>query len=139
MKLDEVHAVVDRDEDGYRFVDFPDVPGCHTQGRTLRKARERMRNALALFVDNADTVRSIEHLKVSEATQKLIDESRWLRQEVAEKQRMAQEATKDAAVALLALGWSLRDSAEALGLSFQRVQQIASPSRERQQSAAAHK
>lgn len=29
-------AVTRRDEDGYWFADFPDIPGCHTQA--LRRA-----------------------------------------------------------------------------------------------------
>ncbi|MGH8904035.1 MAG: type II toxin-antitoxin system HicB family antitoxin [Egibacteraceae bacterium] len=62
MTAGPYRAVIVRDEDGYWFVDFPDVPGCHTQGRTLRAARQRMRDALLLLVDDAGTAHVVEDL-----------------------------------------------------------------------------
>ena len=48
-------AVFERDPDGRWTVDVPEVQGCHSYGRTIEQARERVREALALFVDDADT------------------------------------------------------------------------------------
>jgi len=56
-------AVVRRDEDGYWFADFPDIPGCHTQAKTRELLRVRMRDALDLFVPDADTAVVTEDLR----------------------------------------------------------------------------
>jgi predicted RNase H-like HicB family nuclease len=40
-----------RDEDGWVFADVVELPGCHTQGRTREQARERIREALAGWVE----------------------------------------------------------------------------------------
>lgn len=47
------HVVYDQDDDGRWFASVPAVPGCHTQGQTIEEARQRIRDALALFVDDA--------------------------------------------------------------------------------------
>jgi predicted RNase H-like HicB family nuclease len=49
-------VIYERDEAGWWVVEVPDVPGCHTQGRTIEQARERILDALSLFVDDADQV-----------------------------------------------------------------------------------
>ena len=48
-------AVFERDADGRWTVDVPEVQACHSYGRTIEQARERVRGALALYVDDADT------------------------------------------------------------------------------------
>lgn len=42
-----------RDADGWWVASVRGVPGCHAQGRTIRQAIERAREALSLFVDDA--------------------------------------------------------------------------------------
>lgn len=41
-------VIIERDEDGYYVADCPDLPGCHTQGRTLEKAITNIRDAIEL-------------------------------------------------------------------------------------------
>lgn len=43
-------VVYEREPDGRWTVHAPDLTGCHTHGRTIEQARERIREALALFV-----------------------------------------------------------------------------------------
>ena len=43
----------EHDEDGWWVADVPEVPGCHTQGRTIEQARERILDALSLYTDAA--------------------------------------------------------------------------------------
>ena len=43
----------ERDESGWWVASVRGVRGCHTQGRTVDEARRRIREALALFVDDA--------------------------------------------------------------------------------------
>lgn len=42
------------DGDGVIVASVPEVPGCRTQARDKNEARLRIRDALALFVDDAD-------------------------------------------------------------------------------------
>jgi predicted RNase H-like HicB family nuclease len=41
----------ERDADDWWFAEVKDVPGCHTQGRTIEQARERIREALQAWFD----------------------------------------------------------------------------------------
>lgn len=44
-------AVLHFDATGWWFVEAPELPGCHTQGRTIDQARDRIREAIALWLD----------------------------------------------------------------------------------------
>ncbi len=45
----------ERDDDGWWVGSVKGVRGCHTQGRTIEETRRRIRDALSLFVDDAET------------------------------------------------------------------------------------
>jgi predicted RNase H-like HicB family nuclease len=47
----EFSVVVERDEDGYYVASVPELPGCHTQARSLDKLMERIREAIALCLE----------------------------------------------------------------------------------------
>ena len=49
----------DGDSDAW-LVRVDGVAGCHTYGATLNEARERIREALGLFVDDADSAEIID-------------------------------------------------------------------------------
>jgi predicted RNase H-like HicB family nuclease len=49
-------VIYERDEAGWWVTDVPDVPGCHTQGRTIEQPRERILDALSLYVDDAEQI-----------------------------------------------------------------------------------
>ncbi len=38
--------LIERDEDGWYVATVPDLPGCHTQARSLDELRERVREAV---------------------------------------------------------------------------------------------
>jgi predicted RNase H-like HicB family nuclease len=40
------HVVVERDEDGFFVGEVPELPGCHSQARTLVELRPRMVEAI---------------------------------------------------------------------------------------------
>jgi predicted RNase H-like HicB family nuclease len=50
MKQD-VHVVIERDEEGWFVASVPSLPGCHTQARTLDELTERMQEAIEAYVD----------------------------------------------------------------------------------------
>ncbi len=39
-------VVVERDEDGYYVASVPELPGCHTQAKTLDELTERVKEAI---------------------------------------------------------------------------------------------
>lgn len=47
----EFSVIVERDEDGYYVASVPELPGCHTQARSLDKLMERVREAIELCLE----------------------------------------------------------------------------------------
>jgi predicted RNase H-like HicB family nuclease len=39
-------VVVEKDEDGYYVASVPELPGCHTQGKTLDEIMKRIKEAI---------------------------------------------------------------------------------------------
>ena len=44
-------VVIERDEEGFYVASVPQLPGCHTQGRSLDSVMERMREAVELCLE----------------------------------------------------------------------------------------
>ena len=44
-------VVIERDEDGYYVASVPELPGCHTQARTLDELMVRVREAVELYLE----------------------------------------------------------------------------------------
>jgi predicted RNase H-like HicB family nuclease len=42
-------VVVERDEEGYYIGSVPELPGCHTQAKTIDKLMERVKEAIELY------------------------------------------------------------------------------------------
>jgi len=51
MKKRLFTVVVERGEDGYLIGSVPELPGCHTQGKTLDQLMERMQEAIELYLE----------------------------------------------------------------------------------------
>jgi predicted RNase H-like HicB family nuclease len=47
----EFSVIVERDEAGYYVASVPQLPGCHTQARSLDKLQERIREAITLCLE----------------------------------------------------------------------------------------
>jgi predicted RNase H-like HicB family nuclease len=47
----EFNVIVERDEDGYYVASVPELPGCHTQARSLDKLLERIKEAIELCLE----------------------------------------------------------------------------------------
>lgn len=136
MKGGSYRAVFERDESGAWIARVPSMRGCHTHGRSLEQARRRLREALGLWVSDADTAGLVEEIRLPLGASRAIRESRKRRVRADESRAHAQKATRQAARTLVEeLHLGLRDAAELLGLSHQRVQQlIRSGSHERHES-----
>ncbi len=44
-------VIIERDEEGYYVASVPQIPGCHTQARSLDEVTERIREAIALCLE----------------------------------------------------------------------------------------
>jgi len=47
-------VIVERDEDGYYVASVPALAGCHTQARSLDELVERVQEAIAVCLEDAD-------------------------------------------------------------------------------------
>ena len=52
----EFSVVIERDEDGYYVGSVPALPGCHTQARSLDELMDRVREAIAVCLEDRGTV-----------------------------------------------------------------------------------
>ena len=124
----------ERDTDsGWWLARVPSVPGCHTQGRTVGEARRRIREALSLFVDDAAVAEFQETVTMPMTVKRAVRAYRLLRKradaEAAKASRAATFAVKSLQHSTLRL--STRDAAAILGISHQRVAQLAAQKRRR--------
>lgn len=128
MNKQSYKVVFDRDETGAWIVEIPGVKGCHTWGRTIEKARENIREALALFIDrDAAKAEFDEEIRPPAGAREVVERARASRIAADRAASEAQEATR-VAVDILARDQHLpmRDIADLIGISYQRVHQLAS-------------
>jgi len=45
------HVIIERDSEGYYIASVPTLPGCHTQARSLDELDERIKEAIALYLE----------------------------------------------------------------------------------------
>ena len=123
--MNRYRLILERDESATWIARVPDVSGCHTYGRTLDQARRRIREALGLWVDDAATAELDEEIHLPRRARQVLRRSVTLRERAIRERAEAQAATADAASILVdELDLGMRDAAELLGVSHQRVQQL---------------
>ena len=117
-------AVYERDRASNAWlVHIKGIDGCQTYGRTLRQAEARIREALAAWLDREPDELVITSEWPEEVTRLASDVSRT-RSSAEEASREAAAKTAKAARRLEGMGLSRRDTADVLGISHQRVQQL---------------
>lgn len=47
-------VVIEKDEDGYYVASVPELPGCHTQARSLDELMDRVKEAIGLYLELED-------------------------------------------------------------------------------------
>jgi predicted RNase H-like HicB family nuclease len=125
----QYHATFELDPSGQWLVELDEIPEVHTFGRTLGKAREYLLDALALWLD--EPVEAVKHLvEFGKPTlpidiQKTVDMALAGREIADAATQTAAALTAQASVELVTgARLSMRDAADVLGLSHQRVQQL---------------
>jgi predicted RNase H-like HicB family nuclease len=121
------HVTYERNAPGWWVASVRGVKGCHTQGRTVDEARRRVREALSLFVDDAASADLIDQVKLPATVRKAIRAYASLRKRADAEDKRASAAARRAVRVLRGgkLKMSARDAAALLGLSHQRVHQLA--------------
>ncbi len=114
------------DEDGWWVASVVKVKGCHTQGKSIVQARRRIREALALFVDDeiARAAELVDDVKLPTKLAKVVDCHADVARRTAHQNAKLQAVRVKTARALTKAGLSVRDAGEVLGISHQRVQQL---------------
>jgi predicted RNase H-like HicB family nuclease len=118
----------ERDEAGWWIAELQGVPGVNSDGRTVADARRRVREALSLAIgdDPAEAAELVDHVKLPVQVRKVVARATTARSKLDAIQAEAQESTATAVRELRKrLGLSIRDIADLLGISHQRVQQLA--------------
>ncbi len=55
MAMKDVYTIIiEKDEDGYYVGSIPDLPGCHTQAKSVDQLMDRMEEAIALWLEDAE-------------------------------------------------------------------------------------
>jgi len=123
-KTKTYRVVFERDEAGLWTARIQGVAGCHTQGRTLAQARERIREALSLFDARAGTVELVDDVRLPAQVTRLVKAQRSARSRQAAMEAELRTLNVKAARELTRqLGLSLRDTGELLGVSQESVRQ----------------
>jgi len=117
----------ERDEGGWWIAELHGVLGVNSDGRTVADARRRVREALSLAIgdDAAERAELVDDVKLPATLKRAVRRAVATRTKADKLQAAAQEATRTLVKELTRrYGLSVRDAAELLGVSHQRVQQL---------------
>jgi len=123
----------ERDETGWWVAQVKEAPAAITQGRTIAEARRRIREALALTLDDdaaAERAKLVDDVRLPAEARRALQEARAARARLASESKKAQESTAKAVRTLLkGMHLSVRDAGDLIGISPQRVHQLAHENR----------
>lgn len=125
------YRVVCRRSGGWWAISVPDLKGVHSQVRRLDQVPDMAREAIALMLDVAPETIQVE---VSPEVPSPVSEALEARRAARLAEEIADRTTAAAARVLLDDGFTVRDVGALLGLSPQRISQIA-PSAARRANA----
>jgi predicted RNase H-like HicB family nuclease len=68
LKKRAFNVIIEQDEEGYYVASVPEMPGCHTQARSLDKLMERVREAIELCLEVNDSESGNDFIGVQRIT-----------------------------------------------------------------------
>ncbi|MBT8223989.1 MAG: type II toxin-antitoxin system HicB family antitoxin [Dactylosporangium sp.] len=116
------YRVTCRRSGGWWAISVPDLKGVHTQARRLDQVAGMAREAIALMLDIAPEIIDVEIAPEMPST---VSQALEARQAARRAEQIANQTTAIAVRALLDDGYTVRDAGALLGLSPQRISQIA--------------
>jgi predicted RNase H-like HicB family nuclease len=127
MKVTAVYRYERQPDGGAAWiVELAEEPRCHTFGRTLRAAQRNLREAAAAWYEVDPSQFEVhDDVRLPAPASRALGRSRTLRDHEREAHEQARAATAAAVAALRDVGLSERDTGTLLGLSHQRVHQLA--------------
>ena len=54
------NVIIEKDEDGYFVATVPELPGCHTQAKSLDELNQRIEEAIALYLERRKQAEIVE-------------------------------------------------------------------------------
>lgn len=55
IMVKKFNVIIEKGEDGYLISDVVELPGCHTQGKTMDQLLERTKEAIKLYLKSKKT------------------------------------------------------------------------------------
>lgn len=118
----DTYTAVCRRSGNWWAISVRELKGVHTQARRLDQVADMARDAIALMLDTAPSEIDVS---VEPEMPAPVEDALAARRTAREAERAAEEATVAAARQLLGEGYTIRDAGRLLGLSPQRISQIA--------------
>ena len=112
----EHKVVYRRSSKGEWVASVAGVRRCRGRGRTLRQARQQLRLALARVMEDAYQIDFVEDVRLPPPARRLIVLHWQARRRLEKEQARADQATRAALDAILAVAVSPKDAADLLGL-----------------------
>lgn len=118
-------VIYERDEAGWWVATAKGVAGAHTQGRSIKQARSRIREVLELARPELRQFELDEQIELPSKAKQVIAQREAAQKRLAQDELKARTLTQRAVKTLVQdLALSVRDAGALLGLSHQRIQQL---------------
>jgi hypothetical protein len=96
----------------------------HARGRTIRQTRVRLRQALALLLDDTTTIDFVEDVRLPGAARRLLGRHWAARRRMSGAQSRADSAARAALQALKELSLGVRDASDLLGVPPMKLEKL---------------
>lgn len=122
----ETYRVRARRSGGWWAIDAPAMKGLHSQARRIDQVEAMARDAIATLLDVDPGSFAVEvDVELPEEWARVVAEARQARVDADAAEKTAQATVRGAAKTLLEAGLSMRDVGSIMGVSHQRVAQLA--------------
>lgn len=125
MAIGQITVDIRQDETGAWIAQVRELPSCHTYGRSIAQAKERIREAMQLFEEELGRDPEVSFaVKLPRGVKAALRAAQVARERAEREASRASDATAAAVRELTATGVSMRDAADLIGVSSARVHQI---------------